>query len=99
MRLKVRGGVVCTELSALWPPGHMGTNCCLKCPGLADPSPQDVPPQPAGRRLLCRRFSQRPSTTPQKWSKTPITSKDLVVFPQQDKHQPSPQETHQQRCS
>ena len=99
MCLKVQEGVVYTEASAPWPPGHMGTDCCFKCPRLADPSPQDMPAQPAGRPVLCRCLSQRPSTTPQKWSKTPITSKDLVVLPQQDKDQPSPQEEHQQCCS
>lgn len=33
MCLKVQGGVVCTEVSALWPPGHMGTDCGSNAPG------------------------------------------------------------------
>lgn len=96
MCLKMQGGVVYTEVSAPWPPGHVGTDCFFKCPRVAEPSPQDIPAQPAGRSVLCRRFSQRPSKTPQKRSKTPVTSKELVAFSQQDKDQPSPQEAHQQ---
>lgn len=40
MRLKMQGGVVYMEVSALWPPGHVGTDCCFKCPRVAERSPR-----------------------------------------------------------
>lgn len=84
-----------TEVSLPWPPEHI-LDCCFKRPNLADPSPQDEVAQPTGRPVICRYLHPRPSTNTQKQSKTPITSKKLVLFPQQDQGHPSPREAHQQ---